>query len=56
MLVFCPYWYRSETLAFLVMIVYDLAFGMNNKGVENFLRFLESLGSPLWDGYNRSYG
>jgi hypothetical protein len=38
------------------MLSYDLAFGMNNKRVENFLSFLESLGSPLWDVYNLSYG
>jgi hypothetical protein len=36
------------------MIIYELAFGMNNKSVENFLSFLESLGSPLWDAYNLS--
>jgi hypothetical protein len=36
------------------MIIYELAFGMNNKSVENFLSFLESLGSPLWDVYNLS--
>jgi hypothetical protein len=38
------------------MIIYELAFGMSNKSVENFLIFLESLGSPLWDVYNLSYG
>jgi hypothetical protein len=38
------------------MLTYDLAFGMNNKSVENFLSFLESLGSPLGDVYNLSYG
>jgi hypothetical protein len=26
------------------MLIYELAFGMNNKSVENFLSFLESLG------------
>jgi hypothetical protein len=38
------------------MLTYDLAFGMNNKRVENFLSFPESLGSHLWDVYNLSYG
>jgi hypothetical protein len=38
------------------MLVYDLAFGMNNKSVKNFLSFLESLESPLWDVYKLSYG
>jgi hypothetical protein len=38
------------------MIICELTFGMNNKSVENFLSFLESLGSPLWDIYNLSYG
>jgi hypothetical protein len=38
------------------MLTYDLAFGRINKRVENFLSFLESLGSPLWDIYNLSYG
>jgi hypothetical protein len=38
------------------MLIYELAVGMNNKSVENFLSFLESLGSPLWDVYNLSYG
>jgi hypothetical protein len=27
-----------------------------NKVVENFLSFPESLGSPLFDAYNSSYG
>jgi hypothetical protein len=38
------------------MLIYELAVGMNNKHVENFLSFLESLGSPLWEVYNLSYG
>jgi hypothetical protein len=37
------------------MLIYELAFGMNNKSVENFLSFLESLGSPFWDVYDLSY-
>jgi hypothetical protein len=47
---------RSETLACLVMLICELATGMNNKSVESFLSFLESLGSSLWDVYNLSYG
>jgi hypothetical protein len=38
------------------MIIYELAFGMNNKSVEKFLSFLESLRSPSWDVYKLSYG
>jgi hypothetical protein len=38
------------------MLTYDLAFGMSNKSMENFLSFLESLGSRLWGVYNLSYG
>jgi hypothetical protein len=38
------------------MLIYELAFGLNNKDVDNFLSCLESLGSPLWDVYNLSYG
>jgi hypothetical protein len=38
------------------MLICELGFGMNNKSVENFLSFLESLGSLLWDVYNLSYG
>jgi hypothetical protein len=48
--------YRSETLACLVMLTYELAFGMSNKVEDNFLNFPKSLGSPLWDVYNLSYG
>jgi hypothetical protein len=38
------------------MLTCDLAFGRNNKHVENLLSFLESLRSPLWYVYNLSYG
>jgi hypothetical protein len=38
------------------MLIYEFGFGMNNYNVVIFLSFLESLGSPLWDVYNLSYG
>jgi len=47
---------RPEILAYLIMLTYELAFGMNNKVVENFIFFPESLGSPLLDNYISSYG
>ena len=56
MSVFCPYRYRPEILAYLIMLTYELAFRMNNKVLDNFIIFLESLGSPLLDAYISSYG
>ena len=53
---FCPYRYRPEILAYLIMLTYELAFGMNNKVLDNLIRFPESLGSPLLDAYISSYG
>jgi hypothetical protein len=52
---FYPYLCKPKLLVCLVMITYELAFGTNNKVVDNFLSFLESLGSPLFDVYNFSY-
>jgi hypothetical protein len=40
-----------SSLSYLALLIYELAFGMNNKSVKNFLSFLESIGSPLWDAY-----
>ena len=56
MSVFCPYRYRPEILAYLIMLTYELAFGMNNKVLDNFIKFPESPGSPLLDAYISSYG
>ena len=56
MLVFCPYQYRPEILAYLIMLTYELAFGMNNKVLDNIIIFPESLGLPLLDAYISSYG
>jgi hypothetical protein len=52
---FLPCWCSSETLACLVMLTCELAVGVNNKVMDNFLRFLKSLGSSLFDVYNFSY-
>ena len=38
------------------MLTFESALGVNNKVVDKFLRFSESLGSPLFDAYNSSYG
>jgi hypothetical protein len=48
-------WAEMSSLSCLALLICELAFGMNNKSVENFLSFLESLGSPLFDAYNFSY-
>jgi hypothetical protein len=49
MLIFYPCLCRSRTLACLPWLTSELAFGVNNKVVDNFLSFPESLGSPLLD-------
>ena len=56
MSVFCSYRYRPDILAYLIMLTYELAFGMNKKVLDNFSRFTEILGLPLLDAYISSYG
>ena len=55
MSVFYPYRYRPKILAYLAMLTYELAFRINNKVVDNFISFPESLESPLLDICNSSY-
>jgi hypothetical protein len=40
---------------FLTLLTNESTQGVNNKVVENFLSFVENLGSPLFDAYNSSY-
>ena len=51
MSVFFPSLSRSACL-----LNFESALGVNNKVVDNFLSFPESLGSPLFDAYRSSYG
>ena len=39
----------------LTLLFVELAFGVNNKDLDNFIIFRESLGSPLLEAYNSSY-
>ena len=56
MSVFCPYRYRPEILAYLIMLNCELAFGMNKKVVDNLISFPESPRSLLLNDCDSSYG
>ena len=56
MSVFCPYRYRPDILAYLIILTSELAFRIYNTVLDNFSRLTESLGLPLLDAYISSYG
>jgi hypothetical protein len=55
MLVFCPSLCRSACECFSTVLTFESALALNNKLIDNFLRFPESLGSPFFDACNFSY-
>ena len=48
-------WTRVVSLYCLTLLTVESTLDDNKKVVGSFLRFLESLGSPLWDLYIFSY-
>ena len=47
---------RSASWCVLTWLALESALSVNKRVEDNFISFLESLGSPLFDAYNSSYG
>ena len=49
-------WIEMSSLCCLTILAMKSPLDDNNKVLDNFISFPESLGSPLLDAYNSSYG